>query len=236
MLDCYVFRTIFVMDLLDGFVVHAVRGERENYRHVHLFSGLVNTSNPIEVINSLQPKEVYIADLNRLNGNGDNKEIIEEISRSCNVMLDWGVKSSEDLKGASEIADKIILGTETASIDLIAMVSGYDISVSLDIKNGALVSRGMRHEYSPLELVEKLNDIDISDLIILDMDSIGTKAGIDLEFLEMVREISGHSLILGGGIKEAIELKQLEEIGFSGALVATAIHDGSIPAGILKGE
>ncbi|MDY6865613.1 MAG: HisA/HisF-related TIM barrel protein [Halobacteriota archaeon] len=229
------FRTIFVIDLHDGYVVHALKGDREKYKQIHHFSRLVNTSEPIEIIDSLQPDEIYIADLNRLNEDGDNREVIEELSRSCKVMLDWGVKSIEDLKDAPKLVEgNIIVGTETSSIELIKEASEYGITVSLDIKDGNLISQSKRHDCSPIDFVKRLNEADLVDLIILNMSSIGTKDGIDIEFLKKIREASKHNLILGGGIKEAGELKELEKIGFSGALVATAIHDKSIPLEILR--
>ena len=232
---CYVFRTIFVIDLHDGNVVRALKGDREKYKQIHHFSRLVNTSEPGAIIDTLQPDEVYIADLNRLLRDGDNRDIIEKISKSCKVLLDWGVECIEDLINAPKLIEgNIIFGTETSSIDLIERASEYGITVSLDIKDGNLISQSKRHDCSPIDFVKRLNEVDLVDLIILNMSSIGTRDGIDIEFLKKIREASKHNLILGGGIKEAGELKELENIGFSGALVATAIHDKSIPLEILR--
>jgi len=41
--------------------------------------------------------------------------------------------------------------------------------------------------------------------------------------------VSRHPLILGGGVKGEEDLLALEGMGFSGALVATAVHNGKIP-------
>jgi len=223
------FRIIFVADLLDGLLVHGVKGERGRYRPIHHFSKIVDTSDPNEIIRKVNPKEVYIADLNRLmSSGGDNKELIKSISAFCKTMLDYGVKSMKDVKDASKIASNVILGTETASLDLIERASAFDISVSVDIKNGSVMSCDRRIKPDPIDLVKKLNDYDLQNLIILDIGAVGTKVGIDREFLSNVSKISKHKLILGGGIKNLDDIKILKEIGFDGALVATAIHDGSI--------
>jgi phosphoribosylformimino-5-aminoimidazole carboxamide ribotide isomerase len=63
----------------------------------------------------------------------------------------------------------------------------------------------------------------------MELDRIGTCAGLDEEFLEKARARSRHPLILGGGVKDEKDLEALEKIGFSGALVATAVHNGMIP-------
>ncbi len=223
------FRIIFVADLLDGLVVHGVKGERGRYRPIHHFSKIVDTSDPNEIISKIRPKEVYIADLNRLmNSGGSNKELIKSISASCKIMLDYGVKSMKDVEVASKIASNVILGTETASLDLIERASAFDISVSVDIKEGSVVSCDGHIKPDPIDLIKKLNDYDLQNLIILNMGAVGTKVGIDREFLLNVSKISKHKLILGGGIKNLEDIRILKEIGFDGALVATAIHDGSI--------
>ena len=72
------FRTIFVLDIYNSVVVHAKRGERDSYEPVK--SVVVDSANPLEIIDSLQPSEVYVADLNRLQGRGDNLGIIRDIS------------------------------------------------------------------------------------------------------------------------------------------------------------
>ena len=231
------FRIIFVMDLLDQMVVHGVKGDRKRYKPIHHFSKIIDESDPIELIKKLSPKEVYIADLNRLMGSFENSVnwvLIKSISASCKTMLDYGVKNMKDIEHAANISSNVILGTETASLDLIERASVFNISISVDIKNGLVLSQKKSIESNPIELIKKLNDYDLQNLIILNMDAVGTKLGIDIKFLSNVSKISKHKLILGGGIKSLEDLKMLKEIGFDGALVATAIHDKSIPSTLLN--
>lgn len=229
------FRIILVLDLLSGLVVHGIKGERDKYKSIHHFSKIVDSSKPEDVIMQIRPKEVYIADLNRLMGSkGNNKELIKSISSFCKTMLDYGVKNLADLNDASKIASNVILGSETASLDLIERASKFDITVSVDIKNNSVISCDRNIESNPLDFIKILNDFDLKNLIILNMDAIGTKKGIDRDFLLNVSKTSKHQLILGGGIKNLDDIKLLKEIGFSGALVATAIHDGSIPLELVR--
>ncbi len=71
-------RCIFVLDIFNGAVVHAVRGEREHYQPIDGYSHVVTTSDPLRVLEEIRPREVYVADLNRLTGRGDNLQIIED--------------------------------------------------------------------------------------------------------------------------------------------------------------
>ena len=54
------FRIIFVLDLYNINVVHAQGGDRKNYRPVHLTSHICTTSEPIKLIEEINPKEVYL--------------------------------------------------------------------------------------------------------------------------------------------------------------------------------
>jgi len=61
------------------------------------------------------------------------------------------------------------------------------------------------------------------------LNRVGTSLGLDRAFLEKAIAISEHPLILGGGVKDEEDLRAFQEMGFSGTLVATAVHNGSVP-------
>ncbi|MFQ6055941.1 MAG: HisA/HisF-related TIM barrel protein [Methanosarcinales archaeon] len=228
------FRIIFVLDIFNGRVVHAVRGERNHYAPINQFSLCVDTADPVEIVKTLNPREVYIADLNSLCEKDNNFKIIQEISYQTKVMLDLGARTLKDVIKGFEIADTVILGTETASLELIEKVDKYKISVSIDLKNGIVFTKDKKLQIDPLELVSLLNAYNIKDLIVLNISKVGSLAGIDVEFLSKVVNISTHSVLFGGGVRGRDDLKKLEDLGVKGALVATAIHNKSIPIELLK--
>ncbi len=237
------FRLIFVLDLLDGVVVHAKRGEREKYEPIHLFSSVVSSSDPVQVMEEIKPEEVYIADLNRLMGAGSNKEVIKEIrnkNRKTRIAVDYGIKRRDDLKEAAEaeIADGIILGTETASMELIAEASKSDIPkniiVSIDLFNKEVLTSDKKMKIDSLLLIKELNEYPIQDVIVLELNRVGTKSGIDFDFLARAVEFSEHGILCGGGVRSCEDVYKMEEIGVKGALVATAVHDGAIPVPLLR--
>ena len=230
------FRLIFVMDLLDGVVVHAKRGERDKYVPIHRFSSIATSSDPVRVLEALKPREVYIADLNRLMNTGNNRPILEDLrarNRRLTIMLDYGVKGMEDLKEAvdAELADKFVLGTETISIELLeaASKSSSDIIVSVDLYNGEVLTSDTSMKIEPLQLIKALNKYPVRDVILLELNRVGTKSGIDFEFLARAVEFSEHDILCGGGVRNCEDVYKMKEIGVKGALVATAVHDGSIP-------
>jgi len=90
-------RCVFVLDIFNGAVVHALRGERSRYEAVEKHSKIVSSSDPLEILKIIRPKEVYIADLNRLTGCKDSLAIIEEISGRAKTMADIGILKESDL-------------------------------------------------------------------------------------------------------------------------------------------
>jgi phosphoribosylformimino-5-aminoimidazole carboxamide ribotide isomerase len=235
------FRLVFVMDVLDGVVVHATRGERDQYKPINRFSSIVRYSDPVQIVEELKPAELYIADLNRLMNTGDNRRILKDLrnrAESSKIMLDYGFNGFEDLKEAFEakLADSFVLGTETTSLDVIAEATKSDmtVSVSVDLLHKEVRTRDKRLQIPPLELLKKLNEYPLQDVIVLELDRVGTKSGIDFEFLENAVAISEYDILCGGGVKNYEDIDAIKEIGVKGALVATAVHDGSIPVSTLR--
>ena len=118
-------KLIFVMDLLNGMVVHAnaKRGARAKYQPIHLYSSIVTTSEPMRVIEEIRPAAVYIADLNRLMGTGSNREILDELRHKYRAMwmaLDYGIKSSSSRR----ITEKLLLW-------VVQLFFGYNNKVKL---------------------------------------------------------------------------------------------------------
>lgn len=223
-------RCIFVLDLFNGNVVHAVRGERSRYRSVEEFSRVVSTSDPLGVVDQIRPKEVYLADLNRIAGKGDNLEIIRRISGQASTMADIGASQKEDLDCLQKSVLPV-LGTETASLQLIQEAAlEREIVVSLDMKNRTVLASDPDLAGAPPEdILRRLNGVPAEAVILLELDRVGTSIGLDRDFLQRAARISDHALILGGGVRGMEDLEALEEMGFVGVLVATAIHSGRIP-------
>jgi phosphoribosylformimino-5-aminoimidazole carboxamide ribotide isomerase len=229
------------MDLLDGVVVHAKRGERDQYKPINLFSSIVSSCDPVQIIEELKPVEVYIADLNRLMSTGSNKRVLKELrdkNGKRRIMLDYGIKSIDDLKEAveAELADIFVLGTETNSMNLIEEASKSDVhvSVSVDLFNKEVLTSDKRLKLEPLSLIKALNEYPIRDVIVLELDRVGTKSGIDFDFLARAVAVSKHNILSGGGVRSYEDISELEKIGVKGTLVATALHDKSIPVSALR--
>jgi phosphoribosylformimino-5-aminoimidazole carboxamide ribotide isomerase len=146
-------------------------------------------------------------------------------------MADTGISRASDLDRLPASVS-IVIGTETASMQLIKAASRkQQITVSIDMKNRKILSADPHMAgKTPLQLLKSLNGLMLEGVILLELDRVGTSKGLDMQFLEEARASAEHPLILGGGVKGEEDLQALEEMSFSGALLATALHNGQIQA------
>jgi phosphoribosylformimino-5-aminoimidazole carboxamide ribotide isomerase len=227
---------VFVLDIFNGAVVHAIRGDRSKYELIERSSRVVSTSDPLGILGEIRPEEVYVADLNRLTCLGDNLNLIRQISYKTKTMADVGVSSLADLQILPERV-KPVLGTETASFELLEKAAKLrQIIVSLDMKRERVVTSDPELMISPFDVIQKLNNLQLEKVILLDLDRVGTSCGSAESFLRECVLLSRHPLLVGGGVKDVEDLLVLGQLGIKGALVATAVHNGRIPVHLLRGK
>ena len=73
-----------VIDLLDGIVVHAKKGMRETYQPINsLLTDKTDANAILDAYYKLFPfKKVYIADLNAIRSQGNNRSLIFELANA----------------------------------------------------------------------------------------------------------------------------------------------------------
>ncbi len=184
------------MDILDGVVVHAVKGDRKQYKPLE--SKIAPSANPFDVAKvfcNLGFSELYVADLNSIMGSGDNFRTIEYISKQTRseVMVDAGVADIEKAKIVMDHgANSLIIGTETMTnigvIDeAIRALGSNHVIVSLDLKHGRLLSNLKESKFlDPLTALQTLQKLGIKRGIVLDLGRIGSETGVNVPFLREV--------------------------------------------------
>ncbi len=210
------------MDLKGGKVVWGYKGEREHYECIEKHSLVVNSSAPAEVLKTLRPRRVYIADLDAIEGRGRNEIDLPEFVEIAAV--DRGYKSRD--QALKDTGGKVlpVLGSETYSLREV-----FDgVFVSLDFKGRLLGS-----ERNLKKALEVLNSFRLKGVIVLDISRVGT-SNLNFELVEEVLECSSNPVYAGGGVRDVKDLERLEEMGVKGAIVATAIHRKAIPVSFLK--
>jgi len=80
-----------------------------------------------------------------------------------------------------------------------------------------------------MEILHKLSQAGWEEIILLDLARVGTRSGIEREFLTEARGTFPElTLLVGGGVRDISDLVDLQTIGINGALIATALHQGTI--------
>jgi len=217
-----------VIDLLDGRVVHAVRGQRGKYQPIR--STLCKTAEPHTIVQAfleLYPFEtIYMADLDAISGTGNHDKTITALTEqysSVEFWIDRGMINEHGTECRQHSNQRQVIGSETG-IDpdsLTHIKQCYpDIILSLDF---------LREHLSGNEGLLQQPQSWPDTLIVMDLDRVGSAGGPGVDKLVSVKSRAGsRSLYAAGGIRNSKDLDTLRNTGIDGALIASALHTGTI--------
>jgi len=220
-----------VLDLKNGTAVSGKAGKRESY--MPLDTVFHDSSSPLKIANALSKagaSRIYIADLDAIEGKGSNFQVIRDINdHTLSVMLDCGAGDVGTVKIALEVANHVIVATETLKNieDLNQIFNSFPkdrLIISIDIKNRKLFSRYLKTGLE--ELIPKINELNPQEVILLDISKVGSESGVNMDLIKKISAI-GESLIIGGGIRDK-DIIQLEKEGLNKFLVGSALHSGKL--------
>jgi phosphoribosylformimino-5-aminoimidazole carboxamide ribotide isomerase len=218
-----------VIDLMHGHVVHARLGLREHYSPVQ--SILCQSSAPSAIVKALMElypfKRLYIADLDAIKGLGHHLDTIMQIQAhypDLEIWLDAGISNIEELSKWKSLNLTHVIGSEniTTGNDFIAIREslGRKFVLSLDFNQSGFVG------YPELEI--QTNNWP-ERIIVMDLKQVGSEQGPATQRLKVIKHQAGNKQIFAaGGIRNNADLAQLEILSISGALVATALHNGNL--------
>ncbi len=237
-------KIIPVIDVLNGIVVHAVRGKRQDYQPLQ--SILCKSVEPLEVAKAFETlgfNELYIADLDAIIGGSENFGIFKCIARETGLklMVDAGVANIETVRKLLDCGiSKVVIGTETLSSksfvgEAVGLFGSERVIVSLDLNcEKVLVKLGFDGCKEPMCLLREFKEMGVSGVIVLDLARVGSGEGVNVDFLKKVFEQVDVDVFVGGGVRDINDLVELKNLGVSGVLVATALHSDKISIEELK--
>jgi phosphoribosylformimino-5-aminoimidazole carboxamide ribotide isomerase len=237
-------KIIPVIDVLNGTAVHAIRGERKQYQPLR--SVLCRSSDPLEIaltFDSLGFKYLYLADLDAISGKPAHFSLYHQIvaKTGLEVMVDAGTADIYKAKKVLETGvTKIVVGSETLiSLDFLNQaVKAFGeekLIASVDMRDGRVLSESETiKSLDAVSFTQKLADLGISQIILLDLTRVGTEHGINHALLENVLQKTNLEVFVGGGIKGIQELERLRKQHISGVLIATVLHNEKVKVDELK--
>lgn len=221
-------KIIPVIDLKDGMVVLAQRGNRDKYQPIN--SPLCQSADIYQVIKAFLKiysfNTLYIADLNAITGQGDNDELLKRVLTDFTEVTFWIDRGYQPFPQSSKLPSNYlpILGSESYQDDNILEIQEYKkkFILSLDFANSCAL--GAKTLFSnPCYWPD--------NIIVMTLERVGSHDGPDFQKLyDFSRHYPDKQFIAAGGIRNAEDLVALQKIGVHQALVASALHFGHINA------
>jgi phosphoribosylformimino-5-aminoimidazole carboxamide ribotide isomerase len=237
-------KVIPVIDVLNGIVVHAVKGRRKEYQPIK--SILCDSVDPVKVAKTFKAlgfSEIYLADLDAITGKQANFEVYKRIQSETglNLMVDAGITDIEAAKKLLENGvSKVVIGTETLQNksfvqEAVSLLGKDRVIVSLDLMGDKImVKLGFDGCKDALCLLRQFRQMGVLEFIVLDLMRVGSGEGVNMDFLKKALADLQEGVYVGGGVRSIEDLVELRNLGLSRALVASALHNGKITIASLK--
>jgi phosphoribosylformimino-5-aminoimidazole carboxamide ribotide isomerase len=244
-------QVIPVLDLLDGFAVRAVRGERTRYRPIK--SSLCATSEPLAIAQALLAatgaRTLYVADLGAILQKGDHAshlaalldslDSLDASGHGVEIWLDAGFTDFPSMQTLFDRIDSIrcvhdihpprratlvpVFGTETLhTAHALHEAEAAGFAPVLSLDHRA----GRLIREPSAHQPEPGTSWWPSRVIVMTLDHVGSYEGPDLDTFAAVRAQAGDRELIGaGGIRHAADLSAAARSGAAAWLVASALHD-----------
>jgi phosphoribosylformimino-5-aminoimidazole carboxamide ribotide isomerase len=240
-----------VLDLARGVAVRAQAGDRERYEPVEsaLMPGAVGDA--VGLLRAfktrLRATACYIADLDAIQGGAVQRTMLRELAQletgfAGSIMVDAGAHTAAStLEVIACGASQVVIGLETlhafTHLAEIVRLTGEDqVIFSVDLRLGRPILHPAMQDAvgaqpDALSLAAQAVEAGVASLLLLDLARVGTGCGADLGLIEELRKrFPELRLLAGGGVLTRRDLDRMREAGCDGALVASAIHAGTITA------
>jgi phosphoribosylformimino-5-aminoimidazole carboxamide ribotide isomerase len=223
-----------VIDLKDGQVVRAVRGDRARYQPID--SLLCPGSDPAAMAQRLcehcATDTLYLADIDALQGGGPQLAALRRLlaeQPDLRLWLDAGFVDAEQadalraaLGDAGERVTPVFGSESLRSVEALhhCFAPPSEALLSLDRRGGEhLDAVGVWGR--PADWPHRI--------IVMNLHRVGSFDGPDLDTLATVRALAPKAQLIGaGGIRHAGDLQAAASAGADAWLVASALHDGRL--------
>ena len=203
------------IDLKKGKVVRAVQGDRASYKPIDLVT--TYSSNPITFIKALiikyKPSTIYLADLDLLDGDGNNIDIIYKVANMFRNKIFWvDVGAKKVTKLNIKNITPILCSESCEDIRLINYVYKDHIH-SYDYKDRSLGT----------QYFKKLESSYKKKVIFMNISDVGNKKGPDFRYLRGMLRFSDKEYYVGGGVNSILDIHKLSKMNISGVIVSSLL-------------
>lgn len=170
-------------------------------------------------------------------GTTANFDSIEAIARQGGLCIEvgGGIRSEERIERYLSLGvSRCILGTiavkDFAFTARMARKYGDKIAVGVDAREGFVAINGWKElsEEKGIDFCRRLRDAGVQTVIYTDISRDGAGKGTNLEVYRSLSEINGLKVTASGGVGSLDEIKRLEQMGVSAAILGKAIYSGQL--------
>lgn len=155
------------------------------------------------------------------------------------IEVGGGIRTEERILKYLELGvNRVILGTiaveDFAFTKRMAQRYGNKIVVGVDARDGMVATHGWEKTSGEegFAFCRRLRDAGVSTVIYTDISRDGTLSGTNLDAYRQLVEIEGLDIVASGGICSVAEIRQLNEMGVTGAILGKAVYDGQLDLGM----
>lgn len=218
------------IDIFDGKSVRLTQGDFGQKK--------VYSDDPVKIALSFEEQGAPMLHVIDLNGAKDgimeNLNLIKRIKESVEVPIEvgGGIRDAKTAEFLVEIGvDQIILGTVAVEdqelFKYLLQRFKSKITVSLDAKNGQLVTDGWLNNSgaNAIEVAKTLSGLGVLRFIYTDVLKDGTLTSPNFEAIKDLQQKIGQSIIASGGISSLDDLNKLKKLGVAGAVLGKSLYE-----------
>ena len=151
------------------------------------------------------------------------------------IEVGGGIRTEERIRQYLELGvNRCILGTaavkDFAFTERMAQKYGDRIAVGVDARDGFVAVNGWKElsQERGVDFCRRLFDAGVQTVIYTDISRDGAEQGTNLEVYRELAEIRGLHITASGGISSLEELRELNRIGTSAAILGKALYTGRL--------
>ena len=216
---------------------------------VRLSKGEDNTSvvfneNPVDQAKYFEDqgcKRLHLVDLDSAFGRDDiNNKTIQNIRNALSIpiQIGGGIRSANIAKSYFDLgADFLIIGSYAVSnsqeVKSLAEKFKQKIYVALDVLNNKIMIKGWVEEsdFTPEKIFQTYDVSSIKGYVLTDIEKDGMLSGLNQKMISTNVSLTHKKLIVGGGLKNYLDLEQLRNIKFDnleGVIAGKSFYVGNI--------
>ncbi|SOC41837.1 1-(5-phosphoribosyl)-5-[(5-phosphoribosylamino)methylideneamino]imidazole-4-carboxamide isomerase [Salinicoccus kekensis] len=189
-----------------------------------------------------QVARIHIVDLmGALKQNALETTIIKKLKSLTDrpLQIGGGLRNMETIEIYDEIGiDYFILGTRAIMDNewLKDVVDRYPdrVFVGVDAKENDIYVNGWTENSNITidDYLEQVEDLALAGIIYTDINKDGMNQGPNFENTKRINDLTRHTVIASGGVRDKADLERLESVGIENAIVGKASHNDAFWEGI----